>query len=63
MNYARQIAAQAPTHLVVLDISEFAIYSLLQELEKLHPSLTITPLIGSVQDQSFVAQGSEQVCD
>ena len=43
------------THLVLLDISEFAIYSLLQELEKTHPSLTITPLIGSVQDQLFVA--------
>ena len=52
----RQIAAQAPAHMVVLDISEFAIYSLLQELEKTHPSLAITPLIGSVQDQSFVAK-------
>jgi FlaA1/EpsC-like NDP-sugar epimerase len=52
----RQIAAQAPAHMVLLDISEFAIYSLLQELEKTHPSLAITPLIGSVQDQSFVAK-------
>ncbi len=52
----RQIAAQAPAHMVVLDISEFAIYSLLQELEKTHPSLAITPLIGSVQDQPFVAK-------
>ena len=52
----RQIAAQAPAHMVLLDISEFAIYSLLQELEKTHPSLAITPLIGSVQDQPFVAK-------
>jgi FlaA1/EpsC-like NDP-sugar epimerase len=52
----RQIALQAPAHLVLLDISEFAIYSLLQELEKTHPSLAITPLIGSVQDQPFVAK-------
>ena len=52
----RQISGQAPTHLVLLDLSEFAIYSLLQELEKTHPSLTITPLIGSVQDQPLVAR-------
>ena len=52
----RQIAAQAPANMVVLDISEFAIYNLLQELEKMHPSLAITPLIGSVQNQSFVTK-------
>jgi FlaA1/EpsC-like NDP-sugar epimerase len=52
----RQIAAQAPAHMVLLDISEFAIYSLLQELEITHPSLAITPLIGSVQDQPLVAK-------
>ena len=50
----RQIAAQAPAHIILLDLSEFAIYSLLQELEKTQPSLAITPLIGSVQDQPFV---------
>ena len=50
---SRQIAAQAPSNLVVLDISEFAIYSLIQELERTHPSLAITPLIGSIQDQLF----------
>ena len=53
---SRQIAAQAPAHLVVLDISEFGIYSLLQELEKTHPSLSITPLIGSIQDQHLLAR-------
>lgn len=52
----RQIAAQVPAHMVLLDISEFAIYRLLQELEKTHPSLPITPLIGSVQDQTFVGK-------
>ncbi len=51
---SRQIAAQAPAHLVILDISEFAIYSLLQDLEKTHPSLAITPIIGSIQDQFFL---------
>jgi FlaA1/EpsC-like NDP-sugar epimerase len=35
---------------VLLDISEFAIYNLLQELEKAHQSLKIIPVIGSIQD-------------
>ena len=51
----RQIAAQAPKHMVLLDISEFAIYSLVQQLQKTQPSVTFTPLIGSVQDQLFVS--------
>ena len=53
---SRQIASQAPSHLVVLDISEFAIYSLIQELEKTHPSLAITPVIGTIQDELFFAR-------
>ena len=52
----RQIAALAPTRLVMLDVSEFAVHVLLQELEKTHPSLSLTPLIGSVQDQHFVGK-------
>ena len=52
----RQIAAQVPAHIILLDVSEFAIYSLLKELEKTHPALAITPLIGSVQDKSFVVK-------
>ena len=50
---SRQIAAQTPAHLLLLDISEFAIYGLLQELHALFPTLKITPIIGSVQDQPF----------
>ena len=52
----RQIAEQAPAHMVLLDVSECAIYSLLQELQKTHPSLAITPLIGSVQDHCFISK-------
>ena len=57
---SRQIAAQTPAHLLVLDISEFAIYTLLQELEKTYPSLSITPLIGSVQDQRYLAKVTDK---
>ena len=56
----RQIAQQMPKHLVLLDMSEYAIYELLQEMHALHPSLAITPLIGSVQDQHFVAKVFDQ---
>ena len=50
----RQIAAQAPKHLVLLDLSEFAIYRILSELRKSNPSLAITPIVGSVQDELLV---------
>lgn len=50
----RQIARGAPKCLVMLDVSEFAVHTLSQELAKLYPSLSIVPLIGSVQDQSFI---------
>ena len=56
VNYAARFRAGANTFGASGHFSEFAIYSLLQELEKTHPSLTITPLIGSVQDQPFVAR-------
>ena len=46
----RQIATKNPKKLVLLDISEFAIYSLLQELEEAHQSLEIIPVNGSIQD-------------
>ena len=42
----RQIATQAPTCLVLFDISEFAVYGLLKA-KKTHPSLVLVPLIGS----------------
>ena len=50
---SRQIVSQDPEHLVLLDISEFAMYNLLQELHLAQPPVKITPLIGSVQDQQF----------
>lgn len=56
----RQIATLAPKHLVLLDISESAVYGLLQELEKTQPSLALTPLIGSVQDQHFVSKVTDR---
>ena len=39
-----------------MDISEFAIYNLLQELQELDRSIPVTPIIGSVQDQHMVVK-------
>lgn len=52
----RQIFDWAPTQLILLDLSEYSVYALLEEL-KLHPQFmetTVTPIIGSTQDKKFV---------
>ncbi|WP_235930170.1 polysaccharide biosynthesis protein [Craterilacuibacter sinensis] len=46
----RQIAALSPKHLLLFELSEFALYSIHQELRQLAPTLAITPLLGSVTD-------------
>jgi FlaA1/EpsC-like NDP-sugar epimerase len=45
-----------PKKLILLDVSEFAIYTLLEELKQ-HPAssrIDLIPLIGSVQDRQFI---------
>ncbi|MDA8716472.1 polysaccharide biosynthesis protein [Alphaproteobacteria bacterium] len=52
----RQIILWKPQKLILMDISEFAIYTLLENL-KLNPSshkIDLIPLIGSVQDRQFI---------
>lgn len=52
----RQIMLWKPRKLIMLDISEFAIYTLLGELKQ-YPSshaIDLIPLIGSVQDRPFI---------
>ncbi|MDC3234748.1 polysaccharide biosynthesis protein [Candidatus Puniceispirillum sp.] len=51
----RQIILWKPKKLILLDVSEFAIYELLEELKQ-HPSIgevDVIPLIGSVQERQF----------
>ena len=52
----RQIIHWKPGKLILLDVSEFAIYHLLEELKECPASHTIEliPLIGSVQDRPFI---------
>jgi FlaA1/EpsC-like NDP-sugar epimerase len=52
----RQIILWKPQKLILLDVSEFAIYTLLEKLKE-HPSsraVDLIPLIGSVQDRVFI---------
>ena len=52
----RQIILWKPQKLMMLDVSEFASYTLLEELKQ-HPSsheIDLIPLIGSVQDSQFI---------
>ena len=52
----RQIAQWSPQKLLMLDISEFSIYKVLNEFEekKLNLKIEVVPLIGSVQDNNFI---------
>ena len=52
----RQIVSWKPKKLILIDVSEFAIYNLFEELKK-HPYINesdLIPLIGSVQDRNFI---------
>lgn len=52
----RQIASQHPSRLVLLDHSEFALYSIDQELRQSHPSVNLTLKLGSVLDEVLLGQ-------
>lgn len=46
----RQVLRFAPAQLVVLDISEYAVYRLTEELGDKYPGLALLPFIGDVKD-------------
>lgn len=50
----RQIAAIRPTHLVVVDNSEFNLYSIEIELRRRYPSLKLTCYLGDVTDNAYI---------
>jgi FlaA1/EpsC-like NDP-sugar epimerase len=47
---ARQVASYAPKKLIVLDASEFNLYSIDRELRELYPEMDIVPLLADVRD-------------
>lgn len=54
----RQIIHWGPRKLILLDVSEYATYTILEELKQFLPSheIDLIPLIGSVQDRFFIKQ-------
>ncbi|MCX7112938.1 MAG: nucleoside-diphosphate sugar epimerase/dehydratase [Proteobacteria bacterium] len=52
----RQIAAFEPSHLVMLELNEFAIYKLEQEFSESHPGISIICAIGDVKDSARVSE-------
>ena len=48
----RQVLTQSPTTLVLVDSSEFALYSIHKELENAQHGTTIVPVLGSVLDSN-----------
>lgn len=48
----RQIITQAPRRLVLLEHSEYALYAIHQELQRLAPGLEVVPILGSIRNHS-----------
>lgn len=46
----RQIAALGPTILLLVELSEYALYAIHQELERAFPAVHVIPLLASVRD-------------
>ena len=50
----RQVASHGPSHLVLYERHEFALYEIERELRRRYPELTIEPVIGDVADAQRV---------
>lgn len=53
---ARQIAAFGPRHLILNDSSEYALYTITEELTNVFPNLTITPALANLTDEKLCAK-------
>jgi FlaA1/EpsC-like NDP-sugar epimerase len=56
----RQLARLAPARLVLVELSEFNLYTIEQELSAQHPALPLLPLIGDVKDLAQMRAVFEQ---
>jgi FlaA1/EpsC-like NDP-sugar epimerase len=56
----RQVLTQAPRQLVVLDHSEFGLYTIEQELRQLQPETKLQVVLGSVTDEGLLVRTMEE---
>lgn len=52
----RQILRFGPAQLIVFDVSEYAVYRLVEELRERFPELSVVPIIGDVKDSLLLDQ-------
>ncbi|MEC5407891.1 nucleoside-diphosphate sugar epimerase/dehydratase [Paraburkholderia sp. MPAMCS5] len=52
----RQILRFAPAQLVAIDLSEYAMYQLLEGLQESYPGAAVLPIVGDVKDSLFLDQ-------
>ena len=52
----RQILKFAPAQLIAFDLSEYAIYRLIEELRSAHPDLPVVPIVGDAKDALLLEQ-------
>lgn len=52
----RQILTNQPNHLILFEHSEFALYGIHQELTRRFPNAQITPILGSIRNQSRMTE-------
>lgn len=58
----RQIAVFKPAHLILFELSEFALYRIEQEFAESYPSLRISCVVGDVKDARRLDRVFAQVC-
>ncbi len=51
---SRQVAACQPKHLILLDLSEFNLYSIEHELSRTYPKMQITPVLADIRDGAHI---------
>ncbi len=56
----RQIARFAPRALVLYELSEYALYQVVEDLQRLYPALTVWPIVGDVKDRQRLDETFER---
>ena len=52
----RQMASVAPAQLILFESSEFALYQVTEELQRLAPDVDVVPLVGDVKDSVWIGE-------